>query len=352
MRRLLPLALLALSPVLATAQKRPITDKDLFDFTWIGDTQLSPDGKTIAFVQTTVAPDHSGYQTSLYLLDLSAANALPRRLTPGTHDSSPRWSPDGSKLAFLRAAEKDGKPSPPQLYLTTVAPTASPIKLSELPRGASSPQWEPNGAAIAVTSSTPRDPDKAKREAMLKARATGDEAHISDVRIIDQAGFRSNGEGYLDADNVPQVYLVALPKPDGTQDPAWQLTGGRYGVEEFFWQPGTTSLFFTSNHQDETYYNNVQHNAVFAIELPAGAQHGKDFPVVQFTHDFATLEAHGLAMSPDGKHIAFHATVLPPPPAAPVSHHDGDLFVLDLETRQEHFHGARAAPQPHRQQRL
>ena len=49
------------------AEKRNITEKDLFSFTWIGDTQLSPDGSRAVFVQTTVNAKRDGYDTALYL---------------------------------------------------------------------------------------------------------------------------------------------------------------------------------------------------------------------------------------------------------------------------------------------
>ena len=112
-RHLLSLVLLASATSIfncARAQKRPITDRDLFAFHWIGDTQLSPSGSTVCFVETTVTPDHSGYQTALYLLDLTAPNAAPQLLTPGPHDSAPRWSPDGKQIAFIRSIEKPGTP--------------------------------------------------------------------------------------------------------------------------------------------------------------------------------------------------------------------------------------------------
>ena len=78
-----------LAPFAANAQKRPMTEKDLFDFVWIGDTQIAPDGRSLVFVQTTCTPDHSTYQTSLYWLDLTTSGAKPELLTPGTHDSAP-----------------------------------------------------------------------------------------------------------------------------------------------------------------------------------------------------------------------------------------------------------------------
>ena len=96
--------------------KRFITEKDLFKFTWIADPQISPDGSTVAFVRVTVNEKDDRYETSLFTVPASGAEA-PRRLTSGTRDTAPRWSPDGKRIAFVRAIEKDGKPQPAQIYL-------------------------------------------------------------------------------------------------------------------------------------------------------------------------------------------------------------------------------------------
>ena len=66
------------------AQKRNITEKDIFSFTWIGDMQLSPDGSRAVYAQTTVNAKRDGYDTALYLLDTSHDAMTPaRRLTNG-----------------------------------------------------------------------------------------------------------------------------------------------------------------------------------------------------------------------------------------------------------------------------
>src|SRR4030088_1372423 len=75
------------------AQKRNITEKDIFDFIWIGDTQLSPDGSRAAYVQTTVNAKRDGYDSAIYLLDTAQPMAPPRRLTNGPHDAAPGGAP-------------------------------------------------------------------------------------------------------------------------------------------------------------------------------------------------------------------------------------------------------------------
>ena len=105
----------------AFGQKRSITEKDLWDFVWIGDPQISPDGSRVAFVRVTVNEKKEGYNTSIWSVP-TAGGEEPHQLTKGDHDSTPRWSPDGKYLLFLRATEKEGKPEPPRAYSMCSAP--------------------------------------------------------------------------------------------------------------------------------------------------------------------------------------------------------------------------------------
>src|SRR5881394_4141434 len=81
----------------AGAEKRNLTEKDLFSFVWIGDAQVSPDGARVAFVRVTVNEKKEGYNTSIWMVGTSGSEA-PHRLTTGERDSAPRWSPDGKYL--------------------------------------------------------------------------------------------------------------------------------------------------------------------------------------------------------------------------------------------------------------
>src|SRR6185369_6805645 len=78
----------------ALAQKRNISEKDLFNFVWIGDPQISPDGTRVAFVRTTVNEKKDGYNTAIWTVITSTGET--RQLTNGPRDTTPRWSPDGN----------------------------------------------------------------------------------------------------------------------------------------------------------------------------------------------------------------------------------------------------------------
>src|SRR6476619_3447573 len=86
------------------SQKRNITEKDLFNFVWIADPQVSPDGSRVAFLRVTVNDKKDGYNTSIWTV--SPANGETHQLTSAIRDSSPRWSPDGKYLVFVRTTEK------------------------------------------------------------------------------------------------------------------------------------------------------------------------------------------------------------------------------------------------------
>src|SRR6185436_6066907 len=85
---------LALAALPQAAAKRPITEHDLMKFTWVADPQISPDGATVAFVQTTINEKDNKYESSLYTVP-AAGGTAPTRITNGTRDTGPRWSPDG-----------------------------------------------------------------------------------------------------------------------------------------------------------------------------------------------------------------------------------------------------------------
>src|SRR5437870_11061506 len=185
----------AASPL--AAQQRAISDSDLFAFRWVASPQISPDGRQSAYVLVTVNVKHDGYETSLWIVGTDGASP-PRRLTAGPRDGAPRWSPDGSTLAFLRP--KDGRA---QLYLLPLG-GGEAQQLTDLPKGASAAAWSPDGKTIAFTSTTTPE-DLAKKDKTEEPK--------SDVRIITLAEFRADDEGYLDATEHTHIWTVPAGMP-------------------------------------------------------------------------------------------------------------------------------------------
>jgi dipeptidyl aminopeptidase/acylaminoacyl peptidase len=320
-----------------SAQKRNITEKDIFDFTWIGDTQLSPDGSRAAYVQTTVNAKRDGYDTAIYLLNTAQPTTPPRRLTNGPHDAQPRWSPDGTQLAFTRAVEKDGKPQPAQLYVISLS-GGEPVQVSSMEKGVGSPQWAPNGTCIAVLSETPivPEPKKEKKEGANgeehKAEEHKTEEHKSDVRIITKAVYRNNGTGYLDTKDASQLYLFYIAKIGSKPVTPWQVTAGRFSVSGFVWSPSSSDIYYTSEHTDEPYYD-LPHNEIYGlgISADAAAKDEKTPPPMSTLVAKLTFGASELTISPDGKKLAFHGD--DQPLTKPRSHQQTDMFVLDLDAK-------------------
>ena len=86
----------------AGQQKRVITEQDLLKFVWIADPQVSPDGTPGRLRPRGRQREGDDYDTNLWIVPTDGREA-PRALTTGTRDSSPRWSPDGQRLAFVRS---------------------------------------------------------------------------------------------------------------------------------------------------------------------------------------------------------------------------------------------------------
>ena len=95
-------ALLALALAAAmTAEKRPFTVDDLVATPRVAAPTVSPDGELVAFTVARPAADLSRLESSLWVVSTSGGE--PRRLTTsaGERVSSPRFSPDGRRVAFV-----------------------------------------------------------------------------------------------------------------------------------------------------------------------------------------------------------------------------------------------------------
>jgi dipeptidyl aminopeptidase/acylaminoacyl peptidase len=340
MRTVLSLLLIILvfGVTAGVAQKRNITEKDLFNFVWVGDPQISPDGAHVAFVRITVNEKKDGYSTSIWTV--SPANGETHQLTSGPRDSSPRWSPDGKYLAFVRVTEKDGRPDLPQLFMLAMAGGDS-FQFTKVARGAGGPQWSPDGKLIAfVNNANPEDLAKEKESQEGKpspapdtppaaaaspvaspspspaSGKTADEKRESDVRVITRAVYRANGAGYLDPKHPQHIWVVPAPHSADEKVTPRQLTFGKLDDGNVTWARDGSQLYYVAEQSDEPYYEMPQTD-IFSISVSGG----RPLKVISFD-----MDAGGFALSPSGKQIAFIAQT-----SKPInSYTQPDLWVLDV----------------------
>src|SRR5919201_1006068 len=119
---------------------------DVYGLTGAADPRLHLDGKRVAFVVWSIDREANDYRSAIWLASLDGS-APARKLTSGEQrDTSPRWSPDGSHLAFL--SSRGGDKSPSQLYVLPLAGD-EPTKLTELEDDVTDVAWSADGAQIA-----------------------------------------------------------------------------------------------------------------------------------------------------------------------------------------------------------
>jgi len=336
----------------AFAQKRNITEKDLWDFVWVGDPQVSPDGSRVAFVRVTVNEKKEGYNTSIWSVPTTGGEES-HQLTKGDHDSTPRWSPDGKFLLFVRATEKDGKPEPAQLSILPMSGGDS-FSFTDLPKGASNPVWSPDGKTVAFTSETnaedlaKQEKKKKKEEELKKAlssvtpgaspepskspaqknastknasdaaakKAEAESEHESDVRVITRAVYREDNEGYTDPKHPAHIWTIRAPRNADEKVQPKQITFGRFDEGNVVWSKDGAQIYFVSLHVDEPYYEQPK-SELYSI----GANGGNAKKINMIEMDMGQL-----SLSPDGKQLAFVASVTTPVN----SYTQPDLWIVDL----------------------
>lgn len=257
--------------------KRALVPEDLLALRIITDAQLSPDGQLVAYVVKTADLDRNEYDSTIYLAPTAAGDSRQLTIGPG-RDSAPRWSPDGTQLAFL--AERSGKS---QLYVVGIA-GGDPQQLTELDAGVSSPVWSPDGQRIAVLSTTGSD-----------TTAVAQEWPGGTIRRITDTRYRFDVVGYTDG-RVQNLWIV--PVAGGA---LWQLTASPCDLASPAWSPDGREIAFVANRESQADLS--FHSQLYITDVPGEAMSAPTDSPRRVS--VGTETAAAPAWSPDGRRIAY-----------------------------------------------
>jgi len=235
--------LLASSPALL-AQDSPnrLTAMDEFQLQTATDPQISPDGKKIVYVRRFADPTTDKRYSNLWTINTDGSDHRP--LTTGNRsDVSPRWSPDGTRIAYL--SDADGKQ---QLYLRWMD-TGQTARITNLEQAPDAIAWSPDGKMLSFS-----------------ALVLGKGPHLADLPVppsgatwadppvaYDRLVYRFNGTGYLKPGYM-QVFVVNAEggAPRQITNGNFPNGGNEFGPARASWTPDGKYLILSVNRHPES----------------------------------------------------------------------------------------------------
>ena len=306
--------LVGASAAVAQAERRPMTIVDLINVPSVRDARLSPDGAQFLYVLGEVDWGENKRINHIWLADVEGGSAL--QLTNGANgESSPRWSPDGSLVAFT--AER-GDDEHNQVYLVKTA-GGEAWRLTEHATAVSRIEWSRNGEHIYFLAGEEKTKEqKAKDEAKDDVFAfdedyqqrhlwqviveTGEESRVTegDYSVLSYKASR-DGSGIvflrgpnplLDDTDESEVWLMMA-----SGDEARQITDNSVPEGSLELSPDGDQVLFTTfaNADFEFYYN----DNLFLVPAEGGA--------ARLLLSEMPYEVNGATWSADGRHIYFLA---------------------------------------------
>jgi dipeptidyl aminopeptidase/acylaminoacyl peptidase len=257
-----------------------VTARDLFQLQTASDPQLRPDGRAVAYVRSSGDIMADRMTRSIWMIDLATGRQQPVSAAPGQH-SSPRWSPDGTRLAYIFTPEGER----PQLMVRWLNSGQS-ARVSALAEAPSNISWSPDGSQLAFTMFTP---GKEPKLGNLPDKPEG--AKWADpLRFVDQLVYRTDAQGQLR----PGTYDIYVVQADGGAPR--RLTNGEIHNESAIeFTPDGRSLIYSANSKPDWMRDPVE-SEVWRLPLTGG-------PPVQLTSRDGPDDEP--AVSPDGRLIAY-----------------------------------------------
>ena len=273
----------AVGPASAQSSKRPLTLDDLARIRSVGDPQVSPDGKWVAYTVGAVDVEKDRRDTDLWMVSWDGSQQIRLTATSDTSESAPRWSPDNRYLAFLTSrGDEEEKKKGAQVWLLNRA-GGEAQKLTDIKGGVSEYAWAPDSKRLILVV---HDQDPAAEPEKLEGWKRKTRPPI----VIDRYHFKEDREGYL------RLLHTHLSLFEVETRKAEVLTSGRFDEQFPAWSPDGRYVAFVSNRTSDPDRN--EDTNVFVIEAKPGSEPR------QLT-TYAGPDGGRPSWSPDGRFIAY-----------------------------------------------
>jgi dipeptidyl aminopeptidase/acylaminoacyl peptidase len=262
----------------ADTPPRPMKVDDYFRFRDVGDPQISPDGRWVAYTISTTDLEKDTSETRIRMSPIDGGDAVPMTAR-GKSARRPRWSPDNRYLAFL-SADREGKTQVRTLFRKG----GDSQQLTDILQGVRTYEWSPDGTRMILVLKDPRPEDVEAKKSGKKKKKT------KPPWVIDRRQFKADYVGYLDRLRT-HLYVFDVKSKTTTQ-----ITSGDYDDTGPVWSPDGKMIAFTSNRTAEPDGNYNTDIWVVAADNP-----DKGRTLIQVTSDPGPDTAP--AWSPDGSMI-------------------------------------------------
>jgi dipeptidyl aminopeptidase/acylaminoacyl peptidase len=250
--------LAAPAPTVAQDQQRVLDLEMYWNLQNVGSPEISPDGRQVVYTRGWI--DRK------------------RFLTEG---SNATWSPDGTRIAFLRSADPGGN----QVHVRWMDDEGAISQITRLENAPSSLKWSPDGRQIAFS----MDVDSGSSWSIaMPARPEG-ATWTAGPKIVERAFYRRDRQGYVD-DSYTHLFVVSA---EGGA--VRQLTDGDWNHSSGEWTPDGREILFSSLRVEDAELQ-WRHSEIYSVEVGSGT-------IRQLTNRRGPDS--GPLPSPDGRLIAY-----------------------------------------------